>query len=112
MLKQDRELKVNDMRMFLVALSSLMLCACAGTGTPESGAATPMPQMTNPKVFTEADSAACTEAGGLYERAGRMQWYRCTVTFDDAGKTCSDAADCQGRCMAGEGSMSDVATAV
>ena len=45
--------------------------------------------------------AACTQLGGLYEPAGRAGYLHCVLTYSDAGKSCSDGADCEGDCLAG-----------
>ncbi|RBB25261.1 hypothetical protein BRN16_14640, partial [Xanthomonas oryzae pv. oryzae] len=38
--------------------------------------------------------------GGQLRPVGRLQIPRCIVPYADAGKTCSDNADCSGDCLA------------
>lgn len=48
-----------------------------------------------------ADPAACAKAGGELKPVCRMQRPMCLITFSDAGKACSDGAECgSGRCVA------------
>jgi putative hemolysin len=55
-----------------------------------------------------ANPAACAKAGGTLRPVCRMQQPMCVITFADAGKTCSDSADCNsGRCR---GEKSDYKT--
>lgn len=51
-----------------------------------------------------ANPAACAKAGGEIRPVCRMQQPMCVVTFTDAGKTCSDGAECgSGRCLSDKG---------
>lgn len=51
-----------------------------------------------------ADPAACAKAGGALQPVCRMQQPMCIIAFDDAGKSCTDGAQCgSGRCMAKDG---------
>lgn len=45
-----------------------------------------------------ADPAACAKAGGAIQPVCMMQKPMCVIAFKDAGKTCSDSSECQGRC--------------
>lgn len=58
------------------------------------------PTMQDPKNFNEPDQTACSEFGGTYQQAGLLGYFNCFVAYDDGGKTCSDASDCQGNCFA------------
>ena len=43
---------------------------------------------------------SCASKGGHFARVGKLQALRCIVTYADAGKACSDGAQCLGqRCM-------------
>tara|TARA_Y100000052_G_scaffold27583_1_gene36791 strand:+ start:10376 stop:10687 length:312 start_codon:yes stop_codon:yes gene_type:complete len=66
-----------------------------------------MPEMSNPRDFNDADRDACAAAGGFYERAGMLGWYRCTQQFADGGQFCRDGSECSGRCMAPDGPRMD-----
>ena len=41
---------------------------------------------------------ACTAKGGAFLQQGRLGCYQCVVSYSDAGKTCQDSTDCQGKC--------------
>ena len=77
-----------------LALSALAACAPA-----------------TPVVAPTAQSAeaACAARGGALQPVGRLQRLTCVVPYADAGKTCSDKADCQGACIA-EGNLDTPAT--
>lgn len=49
-----------------------------------------------------ANPAACAKAGGEVRRVCMMGVPMCVVTFADAGKACSDSAECSGRCLVKE----------
>jgi len=43
---------------------------------------------------------ACKAKGGHLKRVGKLQALRCIVTYSDAGKACTDGAQCLGqRCV-------------
>lgn len=50
------------------------------------------------QVATPAERATCEAAGGEVSRMGLLGWEHCLQTYPDAGKVCSDAADCLGTC--------------
>ncbi|KQR08952.1 hypothetical protein VC273_00315 [Xanthomonas nasturtii] len=84
-------------RWIYAALSALLLAACSNSPASRAEAAsasTPASQTAN------ADAAACTAKGGQLRPVGRMQIPRCIVPYADAGKTCTDKADCSGDCLA------------
>ena len=48
-----------------------------------------------------ASPAACTSAGGAIQPVCRMQSPMCVIAFTDAGRSCTDGAQCgSGRCYA------------
>ncbi|SBV50776.1 hypothetical protein XBLMG947_1558 [Xanthomonas bromi] len=75
---------------------ALLLAACSNA--PIASSASPAAQA--PATQTSADAAACTAKGGQLHPVGRMQIPRCIVPYADAGKTCTDNADCSGDCLA------------
>jgi hypothetical protein len=78
----------------LLATASLalsLLAACAPTAQAPAPAA-------------QCADATCAARGGTMQPVGRMQRPTCVVPYADAGKTCSDKADCQGACIA-EGNL-------
>ncbi len=46
------------------------------------------------------DEEACAAAGGVVRQEGLLGLFRCVVPYGDAGTQCSDAIDCEGRCLA------------
>jgi putative hemolysin len=43
--------------------------------------------------------AQCAQQGGRWTAIGRAQNWTCLVDYPDAGKACTDTAQCQGRCL-------------
>ena len=41
---------------------------------------------------------ACTKKGGAFSQQGMLGCYQCVLSYPDAGKTCQDSKDCQGKC--------------
>ncbi len=85
------------MRAFLIAaLGGLALSGCTPTQAPA-----PAPGgQSFPRELSVADQAACTAAGGKVERRGRIGAELCVKPFADAGKACTDTAQCEGKCVA------------
>ena len=46
------------------------------------------------------DASACTAAGGSLERRGRAQTTMCVHPYSDAGESCTDNLQCEGKCIA------------
>lgn len=95
-------------------LSLILLAACAPVApvsTPQPAAESAQLAPRNPDEAAEA--AACPGKHGRLERVGKAQTLRCIVTYSDAGKACTDGAQCQaGRCTGPdelEGSTATVA---
>jgi hypothetical protein len=88
------------MRKFsILATASLtlsLLAACA------PAAQAPAPAAPSPTI--EGGDASCAARGGAMQPVGRLQRPTCVVPYADAGKACSDKADCQGACIA-EGNL-------
>lgn len=78
-----------------LALSLLAACAPASPG---------------PAPAAQSADASCATRGGFMQPVGRLQRSTCVVPFADAGKTCSDKADCQGACIADGNAASQSAT--
>ncbi len=51
------------------------------------------------EALTKIDVAACEAGGGTVRQAGILGLPLCVTPYDDAGKTCHDTKDCEGRCM-------------
>jgi len=78
------------------ALAVSLLTACAPTA--------PAPSPT-----AEVSQAACVARGGVIQRGGKLQLPTCVTPYADAGKTCSDKAQCEGACIL-EGNLEPQAT--
>ena len=92
------------MRKFSIfAVASLavsLMAACAPAAGPDAAPAQ-----------AQSAEADCAARGGSMQPVGRMQRPTCVVPYADAGKTCSDKADCQGACIADGNAESQAATA-
>lgn len=66
------------------ALTLSLLTACAPTA---------------PAPALEATEASCTARGGVIQRGGKLQLPTCVTPYADAGKACTDKAQCQGSCI-------------
>jgi hypothetical protein len=87
-------------KSILAAALALVMVSCAPASRP------PVVTSTGPDV------AACTAKGGTVRPVCRMQKPACVIAYADAGKTCSDKSDCQGRCLHQGEAPADPATAV
>jgi putative hemolysin len=92
------------MKVLFAGALALLLAACAAPP-----AETPAPPAA-PAVETNDPAAACRARGGALERICRMQSLQCVIRYADAGKKCSNDADCEGKCLAGEGVASGMRT--
>lgn len=52
------------------------------------------------------DRAACQSAGGTVQRRGMLGMEQCVHPYADAGKPCTDSAQCQGKCVGSAGAVS------
>lgn len=86
---------------WLAIAAALLMTACAPQVTPDpppapSAEATPyLPPDERP---SSTQTQACADRGGTYQRAGRVGGLHCIVRYADAGKRCTDGAQCQGDC--------------
>lgn len=67
----------------------VLMGACAPTG-PSGDAGSPL---TIPET-----SAACGAEGGIWRREGRLGTWMCVMPYADAGRSCTDGAQCRGDC--------------
>lgn len=74
----------------MIRVASMMGALVLGLGLSSCFAGGPTPEQR-----AEAD---CMAQGGKMLRVGRMQSLQCVLQYSDAGKTCTDAAQCQGEC--------------
>lgn len=92
--------------MRLTLLLPLLLALAGCSAAPRvSDTTAPAPSVApNPgTVASMAQIEECTAAGGEVKPLGRLQYVHCVVQYDDAGKTCSTKADCNGQCLAPDG---------
>lgn len=105
------------MRVLLATIAlSLSLAACAqpaSTAAPAGELAGSAPSYPREDGAVQAktiddlraeslaaiDREACAARGGEVRQEGMLGTYRCTVPYADAGKTCRDKADCEGKCL-------------
>lgn len=77
------------MKLSILATAGLtlsLLTACAPTAPASAPTA-------------EVSEAACVARGGVIQRGGKLQLPTCVTPYADAGKTCTDKAQCQGACI-------------
>lgn len=58
-----------------------------------------------PPSPAELAAAECNAQGGEIRRVGMMGSEACVIPFADAGQSCSDASDCEGRCLLSAGAV-------
>jgi putative hemolysin len=84
------------MRGFAMLGAALLASACVPAEAPDTAE---QPFQT---TLSDADRATCAADGGTVERRGRLGAELCVVPFADAGKSCTDASQCEGQCIAEE----------
>ena len=52
-----------------------------------------------------ATEAACVQRGGQWTQLGRAPVHQCLMPTTDGGRPCTDNAQCEGLCLAPEGSL-------
>ncbi len=83
----------NRLAALIIALFSLVFISACQTSPS-------VIDNQNDSVSTsESLAKACLAKGGEYTKQGKLQMYRCVMQFSDAGKSCSDSAECQGSCL-------------
>lgn len=100
-------------RKLFMALAALAAVACAAPPTTDTPTGAFIGIDGRPLVSGDgiidysvqealtANPAACAKAGGTLQPVCRMQKPMCLITFSDAGKSCTDGAQCgSGRCLA------------
>lgn len=51
------------------------------------------------EALAKIDVAACEQAGGKVQQEGMLGMPRCVTPYKDAGKSCRDGDDCEGKCL-------------
>lgn len=113
---------MSALRTVLVAaIGALALVGCA----PQDGPQPPSPPQTSmalpPPVqptghkgegqgynrdMNAEDRASCQSSGGTVQRRGMLGMEQCVHAYADAGKQCTDSAQCQGKCVGSAGAVS------
>lgn len=76
------------------ALAALLAWACA----PAAPGGDLMEPPTTVGGEAPRDQAGCQGAGGDWRREGMLGAYMCVTPYADAGRSCTDGAQCQGDC--------------
>lgn len=92
--------------MLRLIASTLLLVLLAACSTPSGRGADPMSATTEPPK-TEA---TCAARGGTWTQLGRAPVKQCLLRTTDAGKACTDNRQCEGLCLAAEGTPDGPAT--
>jgi hypothetical protein len=84
----------------IAAFGALVLGGCTPAQAPQNApAADASGPQSIARQMSAADRSACTSSGGRVERRGRLQAELCIRPFADAGKQCTDSAQCDGKCI-------------
>ncbi|AMT97006.1 MULTISPECIES: hypothetical protein [Psychrobacter] len=84
----------NRLALFFMGLFSLLfISACQTPAMTEE-----QNNANSASKSVEMLAKECLAKGGEYTKEGRLQAYRCVQQFSDAGKSCSDSSECQGKC--------------
>ncbi len=92
-----------------VAMGVFALVACSPAEAPGEGTVAPggTGRASYARDMDAKERADCTADGGTVQRRGMLGMEMCVHAYADAGRTCTDSAQCQGRCVGpagGEGS--------
>ena len=81
---------------WLTAASAVVVWVLAGCSTPPLAVDVATATAGTPAASGQAQ---CAQQGGRWTAIGRAQHWTCLVDYPDAGKACTDTAQCQGRCL-------------
>ena len=98
------------LKTIAICLAVFGLSACTWFGAHDNPEATPTTHQSIDfagEKATDDERALCETAGGEVRRDGMAGWERCIQAYDDAGQSCTDSSDCEGRCQI-EGEFSDM----
>lgn len=73
----------------LRALAAFALLTACAPSAPASA----------PPTAAQSLEASCAARGGAIQHVGRIQMPTCVVPYADAGKSCTDKAQCKGDCI-------------
>ncbi|QJR80443.1 hypothetical protein CA267_006480 [Alteromonas pelagimontana] len=85
------------MKVILTALfiCSLVGCSAFQSDSSESASKGDLKQ----QALKEIDVLACLDDGGVITKVCRLGMPACVKTFSDAGQSCKDHSECEGRCL-------------
>jgi len=88
------------MKHLSISFAALALHAGCSTGTTSDAEVAEFTRIEFASTkATAAERDACLAAGGEIIKTGRLQAEHCVQPYPDAGKVCSDEADCLGWCI-------------
>ena len=80
----------------------LFAAACAPVLAPAPPPVSQSSELAPRNPDEQAEAATCPGKGGRLDRIGKLQALRCIVTYADAGKACTDGAQCLGQRCTGD----------
>lgn len=80
----------------VLALAIVLLAACQPM--PQAGAIDTADVPPAVSVPDTGPSQTCAQRGGAMKPVGRAQTVQCVVSYEDAGKRCTDGDQCRGDC--------------
>ena len=87
---------MKKLHIILVAVLSMVFVVACNSARDTAA--------TKPTADTPAKSeSACKTKGGKWQKVGLGQFYACVIAMPDAGKSCTDSSQCEGRCLTGAG---------
>jgi putative hemolysin len=87
------------MRRWLICLMALGAIACAPVEAVPAATDAPVETALPAAEPAAPDAATCSARGGEMRPVCRRQLPMCILPYADAGKSCRDDADCEGRCI-------------
>ena len=88
---------MNFARLIVFCLASWLATGCAHTSYARV-----------PKPSIPATEAGCKQLDGNWGPLGISGTLRCDIKTSDSGKRCTDSRECQGSCLAPEGTEAGV----
>ena len=90
--------KTKAMNKVILLASAIALAACANTESSDAESSDYQQINFSSKTATASERAFCESVGGIVRPAGMAQFDHCIQNLPDAGKACTDAKECLGRC--------------
>lgn len=108
------------MKHLLIGLLFALAACTSAVPAKDAPAATSVAQAPAPstpvsdsvKAAAASDPAACAALNGTIRPICRMQRMSCVIAFRDAGRTCSNDTDCEGKCLLTDDAPTDPNTTV